>query len=29
VEIDGDTLRGVFYDQEAFVDYEHSFTRGF
>ena len=29
VEIDGNTLRGVFYDQEASIDYEHAFTRGF
>lgn len=29
VEIEGNTLTGVFYDQEASVDYETSFTRGF
>lgn len=29
VEIDGDILRGVFYDQEGSVDFERSFNRGF
>lgn len=28
VEIEGNTLTGVFYDQDASVDYESSFTRG-
>ena len=28
VEIEGNTLTGVFYDQDASVDYESTFTRG-